>query len=321
MNVFTQLFGPEHGFDVEQMRFDHISRGTPKKHHLRVFGAVGESAGDRDRFSRRSITVQLVLARTNNLTRRNEIRLIELQQEHGDFRIVQNAAVSLPHQFFQLWNSCAFGHYRRPALELNVAIRLNGHGFVQLRRKRKGQFNYVALIEPVKRTAFPRQGWTPFRNPSAVRFTGLCARRASGFDRSGRRLTLGDGFHRSLRYYASGKSQHHKGHRLSDDALPALRSQHPPHKLHLGMAKVTPTPRIHKTWKVASTKVGTRGGFRNWDFFSKPKQTQLLESFAPPNKPRAVVYLRILGEVSIFLSRRHEAVLPELSSPLPSTKY
>src|SRR5580700_10412347 len=98
--------------------------------------------------------------------------MLELLQRHRHLRSMQISCISLPHGEPELLQRKPLSNHRPRVLQGDITIRLNGERLIKLWRQAETQCDNVALVEPVKRTAFSSEP----RVSSAVRFPGFCSR-------------------------------------------------------------------------------------------------------------------------------------------------
>jgi hypothetical protein len=139
-----------------------------------VLSLIVESTGNSHCLRNGRWRAQFVLSGTRDLAAGKEERLFKIFEDDADFGVPQEGRVSDAHSLAQLINGEAFREYSPDLPERYEPIRLNRSGLIKFWRKRELDLDHVTFAQPVKRTAFPRQGWTRFEIDSiAVRRTGV----------------------------------------------------------------------------------------------------------------------------------------------------
>ena len=75
-----------------------------------MLGAAGESPGDGHRFRYGSFAAQFIFAGASHFSRGNKVGFVEFPEQDRNFRVMQNARVSLPDYFLDLVYGFALRH-------------------------------------------------------------------------------------------------------------------------------------------------------------------------------------------------------------------
>src|SRR5581483_3922588 len=198
-------------------------RHSPKQNDLGMPGLRIKSSGHSNCFRYSRVTAQIVLSRPRHLAGSDKVRFVKILEDDCHLGIVQQLRIGSSNRFLQLREGCSFRVHRPKVFQDYKAIRLHRDGLVVLRGEGEAEVEYIACGHPVQRTAFPRQGWTPY----ATRCSGF-----RGFHRPSVPygypwpFCLGDSYHPRLLQRAAGKSKDREGKAASDP--PCTRIHSPP---------------------------------------------------------------------------------------------
>ncbi len=92
-DVLFKILTAEDSFEIDLFDVDLIAFSSTEQQHLRMLGALAETAGDRDRFAQFDVAAEFILARLLNFALREKERFLEILDLDAHNGIFQDSCV------------------------------------------------------------------------------------------------------------------------------------------------------------------------------------------------------------------------------------